>query len=241
MKLCCSSRSYARAFQSGALTQLEWLDRCAGLGVDGVDFGAAHFPRTDSDYLAQLKKLCADRGVSVASVSFDAAFGDGDVDRQAASVEEWVDRAVGLGAPLLRFACGATEGPPAIAWREFIRGLKLASASAKSRNVTLAMEANDGTLVGGPAEARRALKECDSAWLRLAPHLEQLLAPADPDWESLLTEAVIAVSRGSETEIAAIPLLRRAGYIGYVIIESTGADEDAAFVAACARWRPALV
>jgi hypothetical protein len=241
MKLCCSSRSYARAFQSGALTQLEWIDRCAELGVDGVDFGAAHFPRTDLDYLAQLKKLCVDRGLSTASISIDVAFGDGDVDRQAASVEEWVDHAVALGAPLLRFACGTSAGSSAIAWHELIRGLKVASASAKSRNVTLAMEANEGTLVGGPADAKRALKECDSAWLRLAPHLEQLLPPADPDWESVLKEAVIALSRGSEAEIPAIPLLRRAGYIGYVSIESSGAGEDAAFVEAVARFRQALV
>src|SRR5690348_6613898 len=138
MKLCCSSRAFARALQSGSLTQLEWVDRCAELALDGVDFAASHFPRTDSDYLAQLKKLCADRGLTAACAAVDVPFGDGDVDRQAAVLEEWIGHCVALGAPLLRFRTGGASGTPAIAWRELVRGLKRSAAAAKERNVTLA-------------------------------------------------------------------------------------------------------
>src|SRR5580692_11903407 len=68
MQLCCSTSSYRQTFAAGGLTQLEWVDLCAReLPVDGVDFDARFFPRPDDDYLAQLKKLCADRCLTVAS------------------------------------------------------------------------------------------------------------------------------------------------------------------------------
>lgn len=239
MKLCCSSRAYARVLQSGSLTQLEWVDRCAELALDGIDFAASHFPRTDSDYLAQLKKLCADRGLTVACVTVDVPFGEGDVDRQAALLGEWIDRAVALGAPLLRLSAGVASGTPAIAWREMVRGLKISTAAAKDRNVTLAMEPRESTLVATPADAKRALKECDSAWLRIAPALASFQLSSSADWEALIDESVIVVSAGSEG--SAFPALVRKGYIGFVTIETSGEDEDAALRVAVTRLRAANV
>jgi len=233
MKLCCSSRAYARALQSGSLTQLEWVDRCAELRFDGIDFAASHFPRTDSDYLAQLKKLCVDRGLTVACVAVDVPFGDGDVDRQAAFLEEWIDHAVALGAPLLRLGAGAATGTPAIAWREMVRGLKRSSAAAKDRNVTLAMQPRESTLIATPADAKRAIKECDSAWLRLAPAIACFDAPDGAEWTALIDEAVIVLSHGDDA--AAVSALREHGYIGFMSIESSGEDEDAALRAAVER------
>src|SRR5438552_7916363 len=168
MKVCCSSRSYARVLQAGALTQLEWIDRCAELSMDGVDFGASDFPRTDSDYLAQLKKLCVDRGLTAACLSFDASYGDGDVDGQTVDLEGWIESAHALGVPLVRFGVGTATGSPGVAWRELVRGLKRATSAAKHRNVTLAVRtrASTSALVATPADLKRLLKECDSAWLR---------------------------------------------------------------------------
>src|SRR5690348_17350206 len=169
MKICCSSRSYARALQSGDLTQLEWVDRCARLALDGVDLASAHFPRTDLDYLAQIRKLCVDRGLTVAGVTLDGDIGgDIDVDAQTSLVGAWVDNAAALGAPLMRLACGSSTGSPGIAWRELIRELKAIAHAAKEKNVTIALEPRARSLVASPADCKRALKECDSAWLRLA-------------------------------------------------------------------------
>ncbi|HXW77607.1 MAG TPA: hypothetical protein VEJ20_09365, partial [Candidatus Eremiobacteraceae bacterium] len=87
MKVSCCSRSYAPLLRHGSLTQLEWIDRCAALRFDGVEFAASHFPRTDDDYLAQLKKLCVDRGLTAASVALDVRLGEADIDAQADEVE----------------------------------------------------------------------------------------------------------------------------------------------------------
>ncbi|MBV8163826.1 MAG: hypothetical protein JOZ91_06120, partial [Candidatus Eremiobacteraeota bacterium] len=82
MKLCCSSYSYARALAAGRLTHLEWVDLCGReLMLDGVEFVRSHFPRLDTEYVAQLKKLCADRCLTVACLDHDVPFDASDVDR----------------------------------------------------------------------------------------------------------------------------------------------------------------
>ena len=228
MKICCSSRSYASALQSGDLTQLEWVDRCAGLALDGVDFGSAHFPRTDSDYLAQLRKLCVDRGLTVAAATYDGPIGgDGDVDAQAALTGSWIAHAAELGAPMLRISCGASSGSPGVAWRELIRALKTIAHEAKAKNVTLALEPRDGSLVSSFADCKRAQKECDSAWLRLALPLDFAMT-GDDDRDALLVETIFAISRGVDTDVDALRSLRHSGYIGFVSIETSGGDHDVA-------------
>jgi hypothetical protein len=226
--------------QSGALTQLEWIDRCAvELRVDGVEFGAAHFPRTDGDYLAQLKKLCVDRGLTAASVFVDFPFGQRDVDRQVDELGEWTKRAIALGSPLVHLTCGAAEGSPGIAWRELVRALKMACEAAKDRNVTLALEAKDQTLVATPADAKRVLKECDSAWLRLAPTTAQLSGPVAPEWLDLFDAAVLVATDGRVDNGAASALKDR-GYIGFASLGFSGEDEETAVPRAIAALRRVL-
>ena len=227
MKICCCSRSYARALQSGALTQLEWIDCCAELAIDGVDFAAAHFPRSDADYLAQLKKLCVDRGLTTAVLSADIPFGANDIDADVAGLASSIEMATAIGAPLVRFFCSSPAGSPAIAWRELIRGLKQVALTAKERNVSLALEPRAGTLVGSPIEVKRAFKECDSAWLRLGPSLALFDASADEDWGAVLTEAIVAVSDGSNIANG-IAAARACGFIGFLTLETGGDDEDGA-------------
>lgn len=240
MKICCCSRSFARALQSGDLTQLEWVDRCAGLALDGVDLASAHFPRTDRDYLAQIRKLCVDRGLTVASVAFDGEIGgDADVDAQTPLVEAWIGNAAALGAPLLRIACGASTGSPGIAWRELIRALKAMTHAAKEKNVTLALEPRARSLVSSPSDCKRALKECDSAWLRLAQDVTAALASSE-DGDALFDEIVVAVARG-DVDADALRTLQRRGFIGFLTIETSGDDEDGAASALLARlraWQP---
>ena len=70
MKLACASGLLHRAIEHGELTQLEFLDLCAReLACDGVVLDVRHFPRTDDDYLAQVKKMAADRGLTIAALA----------------------------------------------------------------------------------------------------------------------------------------------------------------------------
>jgi len=75
MKLACASSAFDELFRDGALTQIEWIESCAReFEADGVVFDVRHFPRTDSDYLAQVKKMTADVGLTVAALEDDAFF-----------------------------------------------------------------------------------------------------------------------------------------------------------------------
>ena len=225
MKLCCCSRVFAQSLQTGALTQLEWIDRTAELGADGIEFGASHFPRTDDDYLAQLKKLCVDLGLTVASIALDVRFAERDVDRDAGDVGEWIDRALALGAPLVRLRCGEPSGSPPIAWREAIRGFKIACARAKDRNVTLALQPADGSLVASAAEAKRALKESDSAWLRIALPAERLGGDDAEAWLEL-SDQIVFVTTAAAIAHDALARLRGAGYVGFVSLDDETISES---------------
>ena len=75
MKLACASSALHHAIERGDLTQLEFIDLCAReLACDGVVLDVRHFPRTDDDYLAQIKKMAADRGLTVAALAAPAFF-----------------------------------------------------------------------------------------------------------------------------------------------------------------------
>ena len=94
MKLACASSALGREIESGELTQLEFLDLCAReLDCDGVVLDVRHFPRTDSDYLAQIKKMATDWGLTIAALSDASLF-----KAERGRMEQIFDYAVTLGA-----------------------------------------------------------------------------------------------------------------------------------------------
>src|ERR1700722_1754953 len=162
MKLACASSALGREIESGELTQLEFLDLCAReLECDGIVLDVRHFPRTDSDYLAQIKKMAADCGLGVAALQDAEFFG-----RSSESMTDSLRYAVEVGAPLLSgLLARDTDG----SWSEQLDRLSIASSLAKRANVTLAVRNAPGTFAATSQECKRVLKETDSAWLRLGP------------------------------------------------------------------------
>lgn len=230
MKLACSSADLARSLATGALTQLEWLDWCAAeLAVDGVAFDVRHFPRTDDDYLAQLKKLCADLGLTVAAVADDAAFADEGA--RALSI------AHALGAPVVVARAPHALDDGGEAWNRFVAGAKSAARAAKRTNVTLALRNAPGTVCPGAAECKHLAKDVDSAWLRFAPDLASL-GPLE-ETSALLRRAVIAtheLALGDDYRALARTL---SGLRGFLLIEPAGPDPQAELRSAVVRLRRA--
>jgi sugar phosphate isomerase/epimerase len=224
MKLSCCSRAFSRGLQTGDLTQLEWIDRCAQLRFDGIEFASSHFPRVDGDYLAQLKKLCVDRGLTACSVVIDPAPDGTASDQTALGIDQWIDRALELGAPIVRVCPRKADGSPGIVWREFVRECKSACAHAKARNVTIALQAGDESLVASPADLKRALKESDSSWLRTALTDVQLRGDAGSDWLDAVDSCVLVVAQDGIGAEPALAALRERGYIGFVSIERLADD-----------------
>ncbi|GAC1308288.1 MAG: hypothetical protein NVSMB19_21440 [Vulcanimicrobiaceae bacterium] len=235
MKIATSSSSFGRAIAAGELTQLEWLDVCANeLEADAVVFEATHFPRTDDEYLAQLKKLAVDLGLAVAAVCAGALFESGG--------EAWLDVAERLGAPLAIARAPSTSTDPS-AWGAFADTVKERSREAKRRNVTLALPNAAHTLCASGADLKRIAKDVDSAWLRYA--LDPLAAAGD-DAATLLDKSVIVRAEIASLATFALPgdriardLVRDvARFRGCVLLEGT-AGQDAprdAFHAALRRF-----
>jgi len=247
MKLCCSSQSYAHMLASGDLTQLEWVDLCANdLMLDGVEFVRSHFPRLDTEYVAQLKKLCADRALTVASFHHDTPFEPSEIDQHIAKLTNSLEIAAGLGAPVVRIRAGQEQESPVLAWRELIRGLSAACIQAKQYNITFALEPRAQSLVATPTEVKRAMKETDSAWLRLAPSASMLGAHGRDEWSDALNAAVIAVAPMEQLDtfgadetidyLSILTFLWQRRYRGFLSLEYEGAEDENDAVARAVAW-----
>jgi sugar phosphate isomerase/epimerase len=173
VRLACASAAFDRALSSGELTQLELIDACAReLAADGVVLDVRHFPRLDNDYLAQVKKMTTDLGLTVAAYTDDRFFhGDDD------AVARGLDRTWRLGAPLLTARLSReTER----SWSDEIEAIGRASALAKGANVTIAVRNAPETHAATGHDCKRLTKEADSAWLRLGLQPAALDAATDP-------------------------------------------------------------
>jgi hypothetical protein len=166
MKVAISSASFAGMLAAGDLTQLEWLERCASaLGADGVVFERAHFPRTDRDYVAQLRKVAIDLGLVPLAIDEPRLFASDirEPDRHTA-----IELAAGIGALFVLTELPPPGEVPPAAFVAAVGAAKTAVKAAKANNITLLVGAAPGTLGEDAASLRHFRKDVDSAWLRCA-------------------------------------------------------------------------
>jgi hypothetical protein len=164
MKVAISSASCAASLAAGGLTQLEWLERSAGaLGADGIVFDDAHFPRTDREYVAQLRKVAVDVGLVPVALDAPLLFApDGDEPARADALE----LAAGLGALFVLTRLPPKGDVPPATFIAAVGAAKAAVRLAKAVNITLLVLPAPGSLAENVLELRHFLKDVDSAWLR---------------------------------------------------------------------------
>lgn len=234
MKLACASSALHHSIERGDLTQLEFVDLCAQeLACDGVVLDVSHFPRSDGDYLAQVKKMAADRGLCVAAIS-DAAFFGAPDDAMLATVRY----ATVLGAPLIAGQLVRETDRP---WTEQLARLNAATSLAKSHNVTLAVRNAPGTFAATTHDCKRVSKEADSAWLRYGPEPRAFDAASDPT--SLAANSVLLWSNvGDETDRSVGDVIRGfAGFRGHLSLDEPSGDATVEGMRSAMRsWRIAL-
>jgi hypothetical protein len=234
MKLACASGSLHRDIESGELTQLEFLDLCAREACDGVVLDVRHFPRTDDDYLAQVKKMATDRGLSIAALSDRAFF-----TASAEHVADVLGRALALGAPIVAAPLARETDS---SWTEQLARLGVATSLAKARNVTLALRNAPGTFAATTHDCKRVAKEADSAWLRFGPEPQRFDVASDPrtlqpNTVLLWSDAGIESARSIADTLAVFSEFR--GHLA--LDESSGAATPAQLAAAIGRWRTAIL
>jgi hypothetical protein len=165
MKVAITSASFDRRLAAGELTQLEWLEGCASaLDADGIVFERAHFPRTDLDYVAQLKKVAVDLGLVPLAVADPGLLSP----QTSTAAHSTLDLAAGLGALFVLTALPAPGDVPPAAFAAAVVAAKAAIKTAKAVNVTLLAGVAPGTLGADVPALRHFVKDVDSAWLRYA-------------------------------------------------------------------------
>jgi hypothetical protein len=226
MKLACSSAAFDPALVAGELTQLEWLDRCGTeLNVDGVVFEAQHFPRTDADYVAQLKKMATDLGLTVAGLACDELLAG--AQGASGTATDWIGVGAGLGAPIV-ITRTPTATDTAEGWNRLVADAKGAAGEAKRRNVTLAVRNAPSTLCVATGDLKRLAKDVDSAWLRFGLDTAAL-DPPEP-LEDVLLKTVVATHRLTaeswplEEQRLAATEQALATFRGFLVLEATGRD-----------------
>lgn len=231
MKLACASGAFDRAIRSNELTQLEFLELCAHqLACDGVVLDARHFPRGDDDYLAQIKKLAADWGLSIAALNEARFFSAAPEEMEASLV-----RARTLGAPLLAAPLGRLfDG----SWSDQLERLNAATSLAKVYNITLAVRNAPDTFAVGTHDYRRVAKEADSAWLRYGPELEGLEPGSDVS--SLRGNTVLLWSDAAtqnERSMRAVATTFQS-FLGFLVLDDReGAARTEVIAAGIRQWR----
>lgn len=228
MKLACSSSAFDRALQSGELTQLEFLDHVAReLRADGVVLDVRHFPRIDDDYLAQIKKMAADVGLTIAAIASDEFFIAG-----PEKMREFMRISVATGAPLLT---GRLAQETALAWSAQLERLADATSLAKKQNITLAVRNAPGTFAATSADCKRVTKEADSAWLRFGLEPGALDGASDP---AAISDRTVLLWAG--TSPGDLPE-RWSDYAGFTVIDKASGDAQMDEIKIAIRsWRTAI-
>ena len=239
MKLACASSAFDQHLAGGDLTQLEWLDLCAReLGVDGVVCDVRHFPRRDSDYLAQVKKMAVDLGLTIAAISSEDFFAGGEsAMRDALAVADLT------GAPLI---AAPLQAETAVSWSAQLERIGTGTSLGKTMNVTLAVRNRPGTFAASAHDLKRVSKESDSAWLRYA--LDPGALDAGSDAAPLLQKAVLLWHEhdphdaGSDESPAGETFLKQTdGFRGFFVLDVNGGGADTrAMRNAVRKWRTLL-
>ena len=167
MRIAISSSSFRGPLATGDCTQLEWIERCASeLAVDGVVAALAHFPRTDIEYVAQLRKVAVDLGVVPFGIDAPALLAP---TAAPGTYDDVFALAAGFGALVVRTVLPPPGEVPPASFVEAVAAAKSAAKAAKAANVTILIAEAPGTLGPDAVSVKHVLKDVDSAWLRAAP------------------------------------------------------------------------
>ena len=227
MKVAISSGSFAGQLGAGDLTQLEWLERSAsGLTADGVVFAGAHFPRTDPQYVAQLRKVAVDLGLVPLAVDEPRLLSPqfSDDDRRAA-----LALGAELGALFVLTVLPPPGDVPPAAFVAAVGAAKAAVSAAKAANVTLLVAPAAGTLAEDVPALAHFRKDVDSAWLRYA-----LPAGADRStWGA--RDRVLLVSVDPAADLDALAEIDEAARPWLLLVGNVTAERVAALRRAAAK------
>jgi sugar phosphate isomerase/epimerase len=221
-------------------TLLDFIEKSAGWGTDGVELTEYYFEKpVTSAYVMRLKHRALLLGQTITGTPIGNTFTHPPGERREQElrrVRDWIDVSADLGSPCIRvFAGNAPRGmPEAEARRHVVECLEIAGEHAARRGVFLAVE-NHGGVVATAEGLLEIIKAVQCLWV--AVNLDSgNFRTADP-YRDLAKIAPYAVSAQYKTEIApsgrkqpadparVVKLLRDANYRGFVTLEYEAAED----------------
>jgi sugar phosphate isomerase/epimerase len=171
MRLCCLSLSFRPEFDAGQLDDLRFIDLCAQLDLDGVDFNLASLRSLDRDHLRKVKRACVERGLGIACLGVSNDFGRPPEEQEAVRqrVRQGIEAARFLGAQLLRLFAGSVWAGRAreAVWARAVAGLRQAAEEAERAGVVVGLQNhNHGNVAATGEDVARLLREVGHPWCR---------------------------------------------------------------------------
>jgi sugar phosphate isomerase/epimerase len=109
MRLSCLPVSLYADLAAGRMSLEAWIERAAGLGLDGADMSAAHLASASPSALETARVAATDAGIVIPILATYTDFTHPDAAARAAErdgLRHWIDVAARLGAPMLRVTAG---------------------------------------------------------------------------------------------------------------------------------------
>lgn len=169
MRLACLSLSFKPEFAAKQMDDMKFIDLCAMLELDGVDFNMNSFAALDKDHLKKIKKTCLQHGLTIACVGISNDFGRPTDDQEAVQkqIREGLDTAQFLGAPVARLFAGNVKPNQKRedVWKRTVEGVKQAAAYGEKLGVMVGLQNHNHTGVCSTGDdVMKLLKEVDHPW-----------------------------------------------------------------------------
>jgi sugar phosphate isomerase/epimerase len=156
-------------FTAGKMDDLQFIELCAQLELDGVDFNIGSLRSLDKDHLKKVKKACLAHGLGVACLGVGNNFGRPAQEQDAVQkqVREGIDVAQFLGAPVVRLFAGSvgSGATRAEVWKRCVEGLRRAAEYGEKAGVVVGLQNHNHNNVTSTGEdVARLLQEVNHLW-----------------------------------------------------------------------------
>jgi len=238
MRLACSSQSYVHDLNDGRLSLSDWFKLCAeDLGLAAVELEDHHIGDPTAARLSEIRSAADRFRLEIVNIALMNNFGVADAAARRAEEQRtvrWMDASKTLRTRFLRTFAGWPEGDRGARWPDMLDALRHVASAAQTAGVRLVMENhNHSGFVRTADDAEAILDTVASPALGLLldtgnfldglPAIERTVRRA---WHvhAKFTQ-ILSDGRDARVDYAAvIPLLRAAGYDGWVSIEYEGPE-----------------